>query len=217
MTRLPGASTFRRTPVILMHSTTERLTGTLEVALREGLTTVKQVLMREEDALRTAYIGEIPINTSPDAQPPISLDRFQPRTWEAEGRCVLAPALNALAEVLMWDVMWAEPDSPGDHKPLIFITLLDQPSDDWEAAASRLQPALQCTNPLLVALTASAETSRVFKALTPHALALTSEDASVLSDYYGWVASAIGLICTANRHGRSVTLPSLPQQIVSVQ
>lgn len=206
--------TLRRLPVFIVVDDSAALAGTLGVTAEAGLALLRHELSGQTTIADQLFLGVIRAGERAQVDPLTPLDLFVPPRLNTVGPAQLAPALDALAEALRYDLILPTPGRPGDLTPLVFVILARPPHDDWPAAAERLAARARL-RPHCIVLVAEPGATRAALPLSNEVFTLRDGDATHLSNYFAWIVQAIVTIAQAQLRGDpAIVLPALPPGIV---
>lgn len=218
MVDLYGYQRPRRLPVFFMLDTSSEMIGTLEVTMQDGLLIVKRELVQYDFASTGIYLGGVTFNDYVTPQYLAPLDLFTPLRCQAHGSCHLRLALVSLTEALMFDLIEARADYPGDYRPLVFLVLGSCPADDWEEALPGLTALTGNRRPFIISLVTRPELVNVPEALSNHVLLLQSVEGMYLTHFFFWAARVIAKVYEDYTRGAdSVDLPALPYGLAELR
>jgi uncharacterized protein YegL len=210
----------RRLPVFFLLDTSVEMGGTFQVTMQDGLQVVKSQLTQHALAAQCVYLAGILSGEHATEYGLVPLEVFHIPAWEAQGTCVLQPALAKLSDALMFDLIAPRPGTPGDYSPLIFLVLGSKPADDgaWQKTASALTMAGTQFHPLIVSLVTRPELANVARTFSQHVLVLTEVEALYMSTFFFWITQTIAKICEDSERGMTaIEFPALPFGIVVPQ
>lgn len=207
----------RRLPVFFLLDTSEAMGGTFQVTMQDGLQVVKSELMQHPLAAQHVYLSSILFGENATEHSLAPLEVFRVPAWDAQGECELRPALAKLSDALLYDLITARPNAPGDYSPLVFLVLGGTPTDagTWQATVGALTTFDGAHQPLIVALVTKPELADVARIISRHVLVLTEAEALYMTTFFFWIARTIAKICEdCERGAAAIELPVLPYGVV---
>ena len=132
----------RRLPIYLLVDTSGDMAGAPIEAIREALKQFMLAVQGDTFALETVYIGIITFGGRAEfiTRGLIPFHQFIPPQIDASGQTPLGQALELLIESMDKDLR--RPiigGTKGDWKPLVFIFISSEPTDDWKGARERIR------------------------------------------------------------------------------
>ncbi len=205
----------RRLPVFFMLDTSDEMAGTFQVTMQDGLLVVKRELVQYGITSQCVYLGSVTFGGQATPYALVPLDAFTPPLWQAQGTSNLKPALLSLIEALMFDLIVARADHPGDYTPLVFLILGSYPSDEWEEALEGLAQFKDNRRPLIISLVTRPELIESVRTMSNYALLLQPAEAAYMTFFFFWVARTIVKACEDYERGATtIIFPELPYGVV---
>jgi uncharacterized protein YegL len=222
----------RRLPVLFVIEASSNLSGTLEVAMRQGLETIAYTLADDPVAARVVYLSTVVFNqTIVVNQRLTNITRYSVPAWEASGEASLGCALDQLAETLRFGFISGDETRPGDLPPMIFLALGSEFTDDWEPHITRLRALPAMRHAHVFAIVSKHTLAALARGITANIISLEAASSAgvgmaptpaILADrvtrFFDWVSQAVLLIAESQHQQASVlTLPPLPPELIVVQ
>ena len=221
----------RRLPVLFVIEASSNLSGTLEVAIRQGLETVAYALAEDPVAARMVYLSTVVFNQAIVVNQRLTnITRYAVPSWEASGDASLGCALDQLAETLRIGFISGNETRPGDLPPMIFLALGSEFTDDWEPHIKRLRalPAMQHAH--VFAIVSRQKVATLARGITANIISLETAPSAgggptltpaILADrvtrFFDWVSQAVLLIAESqHQQAGALTLPLLPPELIAV-
>lgn len=205
----------RRLPVFFLLDTSQALDGTFQVTMQDGLLVIKREVVQHVLGGQHVYVSSITFGEQTRDHGLVPLDNFTPPIWQAQGQCLLKPALESLMDALKFDLLTSRPDRPGDYAPLVFLVLGGTPSDAWEEKVEELKSFTDNQRPLIVALVSRPELVGKIRMLTNSVLLLQPAEAASMTYFFFWVARVITKVCEdCLRGASSINFPELPYGVI---
>lgn len=150
-------------------------------AMKSGLQTFVSSLRRNPYALETAYLSVITFdNTAQQIVPLTELSLFKVPSLNASGAVSMGAALKLLADKINTEVETTQ--TKGDWKPLVFIMVSSNPTDDLQAGLAEFK---KCeTGSVVVCAAGSNVNYVVLKQITDNVITLDTPDAAIFSCFF---------------------------------
>ncbi len=130
----------RRLPIYILADTSGSMAGEAILALSQGLSFLKDDLVNEPRAVETVWLSVITFGGQAQVAVPLTeLMAFTPPTLNAEGGTPLGGALRLLNQSIHFDVVVTSGKGTGDYKPLVFLFIHGEPTDDWRSAVQEIK------------------------------------------------------------------------------
>ena len=180
----------RRLPIYLLLDTSGSMSGEPIVAVQNGVQMVISALQNDPQALETAYLSVITIESSATQVIPLTeLSQFVAPQLQAGGCTALGEALQLVSDCANKEVVQNTPDTKGDWKPMVFIMTDGLATDDINAGLAVFK---QRKWGIVVACAAglSADTEEM-KAITENVVRLDTADSESIKAFFKWVSQSI--------------------------
>ena len=193
------------------------MAGTLEVTVQQGLHIVLNELWNHDSCQYAVQVSTITFDGTQTAGALLSL-QFATQSWlrwRAGGQCMLQPALQALTEALIYDLIYPSPMRQGDYTPLVFLILGGTPADASQHFALGLSGVPGTLHPLIITLVTRPELVRVARQFTAHTFVLNPAEGESMTRFFFWVAKSIVMTCESCEAGeKDIQFPDLPSGVV---
>jgi uncharacterized protein YegL len=214
-------SHLRRLPVYLVIDCSESMAGAAFEAVKSGLHTLLNELLRNPQALESAWLSVITFGRRAVATVPMTdITQFQLPKLVLGSGTAMGEALELLENQMKAEVVAQTEQRKGDWKPICFILTDGEPTDRWEKAAERFrsQIAVKKANVIAVACGPDVNISTL-KRITETVLQLNDGSAESFGSFFKWVSASVQTTSVKYSSGRAegVELPGLPAAVEIAQ
>lgn len=209
--------TLRRLPVFFLLDTSQETIGTIAVALQQGLSIVRDQLQRDSRTAGCAYLSYTLFGEHHRYSRLCSPWYFEVPYWQAAGPSFLLPAVEQLRVAFQTELLVSYPGTQEDYPPLIFLLLGSQPLDQWQETAISLTNLSDRTKPLFITLVTDPALVPLAQPIGRFQFQLARRSGECMTDFFYWAAQAIGHLYERYFNEASITLPTLPTNIIRLR
>lgn len=211
----------RALPLYLLLDTSLSMQGVGIEALREGMQTLYDELMADQETRSKVKISVITFATDAKQSDLTPLKDFVPPVIQAAGVTRLDGALNLLAQSIQADVRLNTTTAHGDYCPLVFL-LTDgvptdengYPSDNYKYELEAIRTLRYNHKPMIVALGCGQEVNpAVLQDITTNVLYIATVSGPQLHAFFQFISGSVkaSAKATDSGGGGAVQLPPAPQ------
>lgn len=183
----------RRLPVYLVLDCSESMVGEPLKAIEEGMQAMIRQLRTDPQALETAWISVLTFSEAAKVLLPLTeLYNFQMPALTLGSGTALSAALALIEQRVSSEVVLSTPDRRGDYKPIIFLLTDGDPTDKWEAAATRFKREFGAKRATVVAVICGEDASPgKMRLITDQVVLARNLDEATLRTVFNWVSASI--------------------------
>lgn len=202
----------RKLPVYLVLDTSHSMSGEPIEAVKKGLQTVVSSLQQNPYALETVYLSIITFDsTARQIVPLTELSIFKiPPIRSASSTVSMGAALKLLADKINTEVEKPTTQAKGDWRPLVFIMVGCNPTDDLQAGLVEFKKCK--TGSVVVWAVNSNVNHAILKQITDNVI---TANAATASFFFKWVSSIIYMEIQEADNSNLSNLPST--EIISLR
>ncbi len=209
--------TLRRLPVFFLLDASQETIGTIAVALQQGLSIVRDQLQRDLRTAGCAYLSYTLFGENPRYSRLCSPWYFEVPRWQAAGHSFLLPALKQLGLAFQTELLVPYPGLQEDYPPLIFLLLGSRPLDQWQETAISLTNLSGRANPLFITLVTDPTLAPLNQSIGRFQFQLARRRGEFMTDFFYWAAQTIGHLYERYFNEASITLPTVPTNIIRLR
>ncbi len=214
--REPGrGSGSRRLPVFFLMDTSKDMGGTLQVTMHDGLLAIKKELAQQTLLSPLVYLSLITFGKQVLWHRLRTPKFFEPPAWQAEGRCMLDPAIARLTKALEKELIPNRPERAGDYKPLVFLVLGSRPVDDWQKSMRGIATIYDNHAPYIITLVTRPDLLSEMKTISDKLFLLKPAKGLSMTKFFVWVRQSIIKISEDYSRGSTTAIfPDPPSELI---
>jgi uncharacterized protein YegL len=210
----------RKLPIYLVLDVSGSMRGEPIEAVRVGIHSLVQTLMRDPYALETAYLSVITFNNKVNLDVPLTeIIHFNMPEIEAKNGTYIGKALKFLEERIDLEVTKTTAEVKGDWKPLVFLMSDGRSGDSIEKALKSIET--RKFGFVIVCAAGPDSNIEALKHISENVVLLKNLDKETIKSFFKWVSASVCAssvkIGESNQETRVISeLPSLPSEITIV-
>lgn len=211
----------RALPLYLLLDTSLSMQGAPIEALREGMQTLYDELMADQETRSKVKISVITFATDANQTSLTPLKAFVPPVIQAAGVTRLDGALNLLAQSIQADVRLNTTQAHGDYCPLVFLLTDGEPTDEngypsdmYKTELAAIRQLRYNHTPMIVALGCGPNVnSAVLSDITPNVMYTATVSGPELHAFFKFISGSVKASAKATNStgGGAAQFPPAPQ------